>query len=137
MKTVQLTRTIINEILRHAQQSPDAEVCGLISQHGGNPVRLYRVPNVADAPDQLFRMEPEGQIDAMRTMRERGEELFAIYHSHPHSPPEPSARDLAEAAYPEALFLIVSLDTQGVLEMRGYYLREGQIETVELETVEG
>lgn len=137
MATVQLNRTIINQILSHAQQSPEAEVCGLISRRRGKPERLYRVANVAENPTRLFRMDPEGQIDAMRRMRERDEELFAIYHSHPHAPAEPSARDLAEAAYPEALFLIVSLDTKGVLEMRGFYLRDGEVERVDLETVEG
>lgn len=137
MATIQLNRTIINQILSHAQHNPEAEVCGLISQHDGKPKRLYRIANVAEDPGRLFRMDPEGQIDAMRGMRERGEALFAIYHSHPHAPAEPSARDLAEAAYPEALFLIVSLDTKGVLEMRGFYLRDGQVERVDLETVEG
>lgn len=137
MSTVQLNRTIINQILSHAQQSPEAEVCGLISRRAGGPERVYRVANVAETPGILFRMDPKGQIDAVRTMRERGEELFAIYHSHPHAPAEPSARDLAEAAYPEALFLIVSLDTKGVLELRGFYLRDGEVESVELETVEG
>lgn len=137
MKTVQLTRTIINQILSHAQQNPEEEVCGLISRRDGRPERVYGVANVAQTPGVLFRMDPEGQIDAMRSMRERGEELFAIYHSHPHAPAQPSPCDLAEAAYPEALFLIVSLDTKGVLEMGGFYLRDGEIEPVDLETVEG
>jgi hypothetical protein len=26
------------------------------------------------------------------------------------------------AAYPDALYLIISLDTKGILEMRGFYL---------------
>jgi proteasome lid subunit RPN8/RPN11 len=137
MPTVQLNRTIINQILSHAQQSPEAEVCGLISRRDSRAERIYRVANVAEAPGVLFRMDPEGQIEAMRSMRERGEELFAIYHSHPHAPAQPSPRDLAEAAYPEALFLIVSLDTKGVLEMRAFYLRGGEVEKVDLETIEG
>ena len=78
-------------------------------------------------------MEPAAQIEAMRRMREGGEELFAIYHSHPHAPAEPSAQDLQEAAYPEALYLIVSLDTKGVLEMRGFRLHHGEVDRVDLE----
>jgi len=53
-------------------------------------------------------------------MRERGEELFAIFHSHPAAPAEPSALDMAQAGYPDALYLIVSLGTCGVLELRGF-----------------
>ncbi|HEY9148296.1 MAG TPA: M67 family metallopeptidase, partial [Gammaproteobacteria bacterium] len=82
--------------------------------------------------DHLFAMDPQQQIDAMRHMREGGEELFAIYHSHPHAPPEPSRRDLQEAAYPEALYLIISLDTKGVLQMRGFRLHQGEVDRVDL-----
>jgi len=75
----------------------------------------------------LFAMDPTQQITAMRTMRERGETLFAIYHSHPNSPPLPSATDLAQANYPDTLYLIISLQTRGVLEMRGFYLRNDAV----------
>ena len=53
-------------------------------------------------------------------MRDQGEELFAIYHSHPTSPAIPSAVDLEQAVYPAALYLIISLNTKGLLEMRGF-----------------
>ncbi len=135
MSTVQIPRTIVNDILTHAQHQPESEVCGLIGARAGQPTRGYRVANVAAEPDHLFAMDPKGQIDAMREMREADEELFAIYHSHPHSPARPSAEDLAQASYPEALTLIVSLDTKGVLEMRGFRLLGGQVEDVELEVV--
>lgn len=130
---VVIPRNVVNQILSHVQQQPDTEVCGFIASREGKPERVYRVDNVADAPSVLFQMAPAGQIDAMRTMRETGEELFAIYHSHPHSPPLPSERDLREAAYPDALYLIVSLDTKGVLDMRGYRLGNSAIENIELQ----
>ncbi len=78
-------------------------------------------------------MDPRDQIEAMRDMREHNEELFGIYHSHPHSPAEPSATDLEQAEYPEALYIIVSLNTKGVLEMRGFRLKEGKAKQVQLE----
>ena len=78
-------------------------------------------------------MDPKQQIDAQRKMRDQGEELFGIYHSHPHSPAEPSDTDLEEAGYPEALYIIVSLNTKGVLEMRGFRLRDGKAQQIQLE----
>jgi hypothetical protein len=37
-----------------------------------------------------------------------------------------------EANYREALYLIISLNTKGVLEMRGFYLRADETEEVDL-----
>jgi [CysO sulfur-carrier protein]-S-L-cysteine hydrolase len=131
-----LPRPLINRILQHAQGNPETEVCGLLGARDGVAASFYPVPNAADEPGRLFRMEPHAQIEAMRRMRDTGEALFGIYHSHPHAPAHPSGADLAEAAYPDALYLIVSLDTTGVLEMRGYRLRRGEVAEVALETTE-
>ncbi len=131
MQSITLPRPLVNVMLHHAQLSPASEVCGLIGARDGIPIRCYQVANVAGEPGHLFQMDPREQIDAMRVMRERGESLFAIYHSHPDSPPAPSETDLKEAGYPDALYLIISLDTTGVLEMRGWRLAP-RLEEVEL-----
>ncbi len=136
MDTQQLPRGLVNQLLQHAQAHPQHEVCGLISAAHAAPARVYPIANTAGEPQHLFAMDPAQQIAAMRSMREYGEDLYAIYHSHPNSPPVPSATDLAEAAYPEALYLIVSLQTKGVLEMRGYRLRNGTVTEVALEIAE-
>ncbi len=133
MESIILPRQLVNQILHHARSSPDVEVCGLIAARGGRPQRCIPVPNVADQPQRLFVMDPARQIAAQRRMREQGEELFGIYHSHPHSPAEPSSTDLEQAGYPEALYIIVSLNTRGVLEMRAFRLREGKATEVQLE----
>lgn len=133
MSRIALPRPLVNQLLLQAQRAAEEEVCGLIGVSAGGALRVYPVANVAEDRRRLFVMEPKGQIDALRQMREAGESLFAIYHSHPHAPAAPSALDLQQAAYPEALYLIVSLDTKGVLELRGYRLRDGGVENIELE----
>ncbi len=132
-QTTILPRPLVNQLLTQAQNSPETEVCGLISSRNGQPVKVYPVANIASEPGRLFQMDPEGLIDAMRRIREQDEELFAIYHSHPHSPAVPSATDLQQAEYPDALYLIISLDTKGVLEMRGYRLNNSTLEEIKLE----
>jgi len=127
-----LPREVVNRLLGQAQHSPEVEVCGLIGRGEAGSYSLYPVANVASEKAHLFAMEPKGQIDAMRRMRENGENLYAIYHSHPHAPAEPSPRDREEAAYPEALYLIISLDTKGVLQLRGFRLRDSDFAVVEL-----
>ncbi len=131
-KPIILPRHIVNQLLHQAQTHPDYEVCGLIGAKDDVPVSVYPVGNIAEDPKDHFRMDPEGQIAAMKTMRERGEALFAIYHSHPKAPAQPSEEDVSLAAYPDALYLIISLNTKGVLEMRGFLLSQNSLREIPL-----
>jgi len=117
---IHIPRKITNQLLHLAQISPDFEVCGLIGSKDGLPTHCYPIKNSAEHPQQRFLLDAGQQISAMAKMRELGEDLFAIYHSHPTSPALPSTNDLELAAYPEALYLIISLNTKGILEMRGF-----------------
>ena len=127
-----LPRKLVNQILTHAQQHEHTEACGLISASAGKPAHYYAVKNIAADPSAHFDMEPKQQIAAMKYMREHGEELMAIVHSHPTSPPVPSASDMQQSGYPEAYYLIVSLNTKGVLEMRAYRIADEEMQPVTL-----
>jgi len=132
---ISLPRTIINQLLTHAQSGNGDEVCGFIASQNGEPVKTYPVPNIATPADKQFEMEPSAQIDAIKIMREQGEEIFAIYHSHPTSEATPSQTDIAEFNYPEALCMIISLDIQGVLEIRAYRIEKEQVFEVTIEAI--
>jgi len=129
---VTLPRTLINQLLTQAQQHAEVEVCGLVGR-GPDATHCYPVTNTADDPTHRFTLDAAEQIDAMRQMRERGEELFAIYHSHPDGPAIPSPTDQRLAAYPGVLYLIISLGTTGVLEVRGFRLDKDNVTEVPLE----
>lgn len=122
MDTVHLPRPLINHLLHLAQESPEREVCGLISAKEGIPEHFHPVRNVAEDPVRHFLLDAGEQIAVLRRLRERGEELFGIFHSHPEAPAFPSAEDTGMAAYPDALYFIASLGTKGVLELRGFRL---------------
>ena len=64
-----------------------------------------------ETPTTRYLIDPREQLRAFRTMDERGEELVAIYHSHPASQPYPSPTDRAEAHYPDAIYVLLSLRT--------------------------
>ena len=129
-----LPRTLINQLLTHAQRGDENEVCGFIASRGGKPTRTYAIKNVAMQATRRFEMEPAAQIRAIKEMREQGEALFAIYHSHPTSPAAPSQIDIDEFSYPDALSLIISLSTQGVLEIRAYRMMKNCATEVAIET---
>jgi proteasome lid subunit RPN8/RPN11 len=123
MSAVRLPRTIVNQLLHLAQKSPEEEICGLISRDSDGFKKCYPVANTAGDKKRFFALDPREQIAVMRTMREHGETLAAIYHSHPDAPPLPSLADIEQHEYPDLLYLIISLGTKGVLEMRGFYIR--------------
>ncbi len=129
----EIPRALVNELLHHAQASPDVEICGLIGGRAGVALTCYHARNTAATPASRFCLDAKEQINIMRTMRERNEDLFAIFHSHPRGPATPSRLDVELAAYPDALYLIIALHTRGVLEMRGFRLAsDKQLHEVEL-----
>jgi len=132
-----LPRKLTNQLLHLAQISPETEVCGLVGANSdGVPVSCYPVSNHSENPAQRFLLEPGQQIAAMKAMRDKNENLFAIYHSHPHAPAEPSATDIEQASYPEAVHLIISLNTKGVLEMRAFKIVNKAVEEFPLRLIE-
>jgi len=133
MGILQIPRPLVNQILADAQRSPEAEICGLLGGQDGVVKSGYPVGNEAGEPLRRFRMEPAEQVDAMRRMREAGEALVAIYHSHPCAPAEPSAIDIQEASYPEAAYLIVSLNTEGVLQLSAFEIKAGKASSLPVE----
>lgn len=132
MIAIQIPRALLNQLLHQAQASPEADVCGLIGAKDGTLVRRYPIPNAAEPPATRYCMEPAAQIAALRRMREAGETLFGIYHWHPRGAARPSALNIAEAAYPECVYFIISLDTKGVLELSAFRIRDGVVRECEL-----
>jgi len=84
----------------------------------------YKLANVAPDPLSSYEAAPQELFAAQRLMRERGEELVAIYHSHPRAAePAPSERDVRLAYYPRAVHLIVGF-ADGEAVVRAFRLFE-------------
>ena len=103
-----LPRSLGDRLLDEAGRAPDSEICGLIAAGSDAlPVR-YPIANRAIRAADRFDMDFADQIAAFKTMREAGETLLAIYHSHPQGEAEPSIHDRRGHSYPDALALIVA-----------------------------
>jgi len=130
---ITLPINIVNQILAHAQSRDAEEICGLIAESAGKVKSLYPIQNISVHREKLYQMDGKEQINAMRAMRENGEQLYAIYHSHPFGEAYPSVTDVNEAQYPDVIYLIVSLDIKGVLDLRAYRLNNVDIEVLKVE----
>jgi [CysO sulfur-carrier protein]-S-L-cysteine hydrolase len=128
---VRIPRAIYEELLEHAREDAPNECCGLIGGDDGVAKTVYRARN-AEASPLRYNLHPQDQFRIMTEMDESGEELAAIYHSHTASPAYPSQTDINLAAYPDALYLIVSL-AEGEKELRGFRIVDGEVSEVDLE----
>jgi len=100
-----------DQMLIHAREAAPAECCGLIGgTENGLAKSIYSLRNVAANRNVSYEAAPEDLFVAQRQMRERREELLAIYHSHPRSAePTPSETDVRLAYYPQATYFIIGL----------------------------
>jgi proteasome lid subunit RPN8/RPN11 len=122
-----------------ARDAAPEECCGLLGGVEGRAGSVYPLRNVAARPEVAYEAAPEELFDAQRRMRERGESLVAVYHSHPRSAePEPSATDVRLAFYPSAIYLIIGFDGEAGCVLRAFRISErgGRWERAGLE-VEG
>lgn len=103
-----LARELFDAMVADLRRVVPREGCGLIATAGERAVRLYPGANIAAGVDR-YTMDPRDVLRALLEIESSGWALGAIYHSHPSGPARPSPTDLAEAYYPDALAVIVSL----------------------------
>ncbi len=134
MESLTLGPGVLDEIVEHAKSSYPMESCGLLVGQGGYAARLLPMENCLASKSE-YEMDPGQLIRALRALRESGEELAAIYHSHPSSPAEPSKRDIARALYPDSAYLIVSLAEPLQPQVRAFRIAGGQADEIELHVI--
>jgi len=111
--TLEIPRTIRDEMVAHALEGRSREVCGVLAgEFGTRTSRVterYRAENVATPAETRYEIDPEQQYAILERIDEAGDEVVGFYHSHPSGPPGPSRTDAAQAAWPERSYVIVVL----------------------------
>jgi proteasome lid subunit RPN8/RPN11 len=114
-------------VIAHARDAAPAECCGVLVGTAAAVTAAVRAGNLSDNPNR-FLLDPKDHIRARRDARAAGLEIVGFYHSHPHSPAEPSETDRAEAwLYPNHLHLIVGLAGEAA-DVRLYRFIDGNFE---------
>lgn len=114
----------LEELFAHAREATPFECCGLIGGVNDRATSIHPLRNVASNPEITYEAAPEELFAAQRQMRESGEQLLAIYHSHPRSiEPVPSETDVRLAYYPAAIYMIIGVGGAKPI-MRGFRISE-------------
>jgi proteasome lid subunit RPN8/RPN11 len=128
---MRIAQSLIDEMVAHAREDLPNECCGMVGGADGEASVVVPVVNAAASPLR-FEMDPQGQYDALKVIEDGGEELLAIYHSHTKSAAYPSQTDVNQAVnWPDAIYLIVSLQNVDVPEVKAYWLKDLKIADAE------
>jgi proteasome lid subunit RPN8/RPN11 len=138
---VSLPPAIRDGIVEHARQEVPNEACGLIigdrpAADGGRALRWAPTANAIGSPYR-YEIDPDDLLRLTIETDDADEVFWAIVHSHVASPARPSPTDLRQAHYPDALYLIVSLDprgadpTTGAESLRAWRIVDGAVHEVE------
>lgn len=128
---MRIARQLIDQIVDHAREDLPDECCGMVGGADGEARTVYRAEN-AEASPLRYSIDAKEQFRLMKEIEGAGEELAAIYHSHTKSPAYPSQTDVNLAGWPEAVYLIVSLADPEAPDLKGFWIRDGEIAEAEL-----
>ena len=131
---VTLSSGILDTVMNHMKSVYPQEGCGFLIGHATTATRFLPLPNSL-ASEIAYEIDPALLAVAFRSLRDSGEELVAIVHSHPRGPAEPSARDRERAFYPEAAHVIVSLADQEHPQLRAFRIISGEAYEIECHIV--
>ena len=134
--TFTMSGKIYQEIIKQCREQYPHEACGILAGKDGLVQKLYMMENVSENPRVCYFMEPKQQLEIFKEMRQLNLDMLAIYHSHIGVAAYPSKRDIDMAFYPEALYLIISLDDKKVAESRIFSIIDGRIKEEKMEIID-
>jgi [CysO sulfur-carrier protein]-S-L-cysteine hydrolase len=112
-------------LVEHSWSDFPYEVCGLLGVRPDGTCVHFPIDN-AERSMTYYVMDGKQLLRAMREIEDEGWGL-AIYHSHTHTQAYPSATDIRLAAYPEATYLIVTLQDRDHPDIRAFRIVDGEV----------
>jgi len=128
---IEIPAEVRDELVRHARGELPNEACGLLAGPDGEVSSFFPMRN-ADRSPVTYRLDPKEQIQVFNQIEEKGWDLVGIFHSHTHTEAYPSPTDRAQAYYPDAVYLLLSLAAPDAPQLRGFSIREDVVREVEV-----
>ena len=126
-----IKRPLYQAMIAHLQAHYPLEACGILAGTTHHISHVYPVNNILASP-VAYEMDPQQQLEAMIDLEARGWNMSAIFHSHPTGPEQPSATDIAQAYYPDCVYVIVSLANLEEPVVRGFRIENGRYHESEI-----
>ena len=121
----------IEEMIAHAQEEAPNECCGIIAGVNGDAAKLFRARN-SEASPYRYSVDPKDLFRIYRECEDNDWNFLAIYHSHTASEAYPSPTDVRLAFWPEAYYILVSLQDAAKPVVRAFRILDGAVAEEEL-----
>jgi [CysO sulfur-carrier protein]-S-L-cysteine hydrolase len=118
-------------MIAHARDEAPNECCGMLGGVNGRVRTVHRARNAFQSPLR-YDVDSRDLIRIYNTIQAQGDEIVGIYHSHTGTAAYPSQTDVNTASWPDALYIIVSLENPDQPVVRGFWLRDKRIDEEEL-----
>ncbi len=128
-----LPKKFIDEMIGHAREEAPNECCGIIAVQDGRAVKLFRARN-AEASPYRYNVDPQDLFRIYRECEENDWEFLVIYHSHTASEAYPSPTDVRLAFWPDAYYVLVSLQDPEKPVVRAFRIVDGAVSEEKLTT---
>ncbi len=127
---------VADELLVHARAELPNEACGLLAGDlaTGMATAFHPARN-AEASPLRYNVHPDDLVRIVFAIEDAGQDLVAIFHSHTRSPAVPSAPDRRTAQYPDAFYVLATLDDPEApppASLRAWRIRAGESTEVPL-----
>jgi len=126
-KGLVFTRTQFEAMLAHVEADRSEERCGLLAGQADRVEAVLPVPNVLHSP-VAYQMNGREFAKAMAAC---DFEPLGIFHSHPAGPSVPSATDIAQAAYPDSIYVVIALNKTPP-SVRAFTIVEGRVTEIDV-----
>ncbi len=133
IEKITIQKNHLSEMIQSINADLPNESCGLLAGSKNQSLKVFPITNILKNPVR-YQMDPEQQIKALIEIEENDFDLLAIYHSHPAGPAIPSLTDVAEAMYPESVFLIFSPGSDQ-WNFRGFMIQQGDVQEVQISVI--
>ncbi len=116
-------------LYQHARKIFPNECCGFLygTEHENRVIfQTLEINNVMQGDQRdKFEIGPKDYQYGEEYARRNNVDLLGIYHSHPDHPAYPSEFDLRRA-FPYFSYIIISVDSEKMLDIRSWQLSEDQ-----------
>ena len=124
---LRLSQELSEQVIAHCRHCYPKEACGYLAGRAeGAAEQAYPMTNAEDSPIG-YRMDPKEQLQAETLMRQRGQRMAGVYHSHTASDAYPSSVDVSLAISPDVSYVLVSLKDLARPVLRSFRIDGPQI----------